>query len=61
METKPVYKSVTFWGVVLTAAIEAAERAGALPGGIGVMIAQFVTLAVTLFGRFRATKPLSVT
>lgn len=58
METKPTWKSVGFWGVILTAAIEAAEKMGALPSGIGVTIAQFITLALTLFGRFRATQPL---
>lgn len=64
METKPVWKSTGFWGIIITAALEAAEKAGALPTGLGgvvITVLQSITMAVALFGRWRATKPLSLT
>ena len=64
METKAAWKSSGFWGLIVTAALEAAERAGALPSGLsGIVLTVFQAMAMglALFGRWRATKPLSLT
>lgn len=64
METKSVFTSVTFWSLLLTIGSQIAARAGIVfPGDIAGTandIVSLVSAGATMYGRWRATQPLSV-
>lgn len=60
-EKKAFWKSTGFWGPVAAVLIEGLEKFAVIPGGTGVSVIQLLSVAVGIFGRVRATKPLGLT
>ena len=60
MEKKPFWKSLSFWSLIFTSAIEGAEKTGVIPSGTVGSVLQLLGLFGALFGRARATQPLGL-
>jgi len=60
MDSKAFWASLGFWGIAASGVILLAEEQGYLPESTLVSLGQFGALLVALYGRWRATKPLSV-
>lgn len=58
--SKSAFRSLTLWSAMLAAAIEVAEKQGAIPGGTAATLAQLVSLGGVVYGRWRASAPLSL-
>lgn len=62
MDSKPFYKSVTFWGTVITTAATFLPKYAPIISAGWAATGQVVGIATTLFGRFRkgAGAPLTI-
>ena len=61
MESKPFWQSLGVLGLMVEAALLAAEKQDILPEGTVLTLAQFGALVVALYGRVRATQSVSLT